>query len=131
MLEMIHAYARDKLRAGEQLDQARQAHAEHYLRLALAARAHLFSGGDQAQWVNRLDTEHNNLRAALAWAIEDRSRADFALTLTEALYHFWCLSRLFERRPPLAGPGCSDVRNTDGVARTRAQLCRPSGANAR
>ena len=89
MLEMIHAYARDKLRAGEQLDQARQAHAEHYLRLALAARAHLFSGGDQAQWVNRLDTEHNNLRAALAWAIEDRSRADFALTLTEALYHFW------------------------------------------
>ncbi|HZY40688.1 MAG TPA: tetratricopeptide repeat protein, partial [Anaerolineae bacterium] len=89
MLEMIHAYAHDKLQSSDQLERARHAHAEHYLRLALAARAHLVSGGDQAQWLNRLETEHNNLRAALAWSIEDRSRAEFALTLTEALYHFW------------------------------------------
>ncbi len=66
-----------------------QTHAEYYFRLALAARSHLVAGGDQAVWLDRLDLEHNNLRAALTWAVEDPARAEFALTLAEAMYHFW------------------------------------------
>ena len=89
MLETIRDYARAKLVARGTWNAIRQLHAEHFYRFALAARPHLTGGNAQAAWLNDLEAEHNNLRAALAWASEDNSRADIALSLVEALYQFW------------------------------------------
>ncbi len=89
MLESIREYAYAKLEARGQLERARQLHAEHYLRLAQTAKPHLLSGGEQAQWLNRLELEHNNLRAALTWASVSRERSELALNLVDMLYHFW------------------------------------------
>ncbi|MGH2541874.1 MAG: ATP-binding protein, partial [Ardenticatenaceae bacterium] len=88
MLESLREYALEKLHAAGRLEAARLAHAEHYLRLALAARPHL-TGGEQQRWLNQLELEHNNLRAALAWATETPGRGEFALTLAEAMWNFW------------------------------------------
>lgn len=91
MLETIGDYAREKLQAGGGMERARQAHAEHYFRLAQAAKSHLTVGGDQVAWLRRVEQEHNNLRAALAWAAETPARAEFALALAEAMHHFWLI----------------------------------------
>ncbi|HZY43346.1 MAG TPA: tetratricopeptide repeat protein, partial [Anaerolineae bacterium] len=89
MYEMIRDYAHEKLRERGRLDRARQIHAEHYYRLAQAARQHLTQGSEQVKWLNRLEIEHNNLRAALTWSIESIDRAEFAYRLAEALHDFW------------------------------------------
>jgi predicted ATPase/transcriptional regulator with XRE-family HTH domain len=89
VLETLREYAQEQLRISGALEPARQAHAEHYLRLAQTAETHLVSGGNQAMWLNCLERENNNLRAALTWAVTAAERATFALTLGRALYQFW------------------------------------------
>jgi non-specific serine/threonine protein kinase len=89
LYEMIGDYARDKLREHDQLKRARQIHAEHYYRIAQTARPHVTQGSEQVKWLNRLEVEHNNLRAALAWSLESADRAEFAYRLAEALHDFW------------------------------------------
>jgi ATP/maltotriose-dependent transcriptional regulator MalT len=65
----------------------RMRHAEHYL--ALAERAERDLGGpDQARWLKRLQTEHDNLRAALWWTLE-RDETELAFRLAGTLVEFW------------------------------------------
>lgn len=89
MLETMRDYARDKLAASWVLERTRQWHCEYYLKFAQAARPHLLQGGDQARWLDRMEREHNNLRAALAWATETPSRAAIAMDLGWAAHIFW------------------------------------------
>ncbi|MCI0726629.1 MAG: tetratricopeptide repeat protein [Chloroflexi bacterium] len=89
MLETLRDYARQQLAAGSALEQARQAHAAYYFRLAQTASTHLLRGGDQAIWLRRLEQDHNNLRATLAWATETPGQAAFALELAQAMLDFW------------------------------------------
>ncbi|HYN89653.1 MAG TPA: tetratricopeptide repeat protein, partial [Ardenticatenaceae bacterium] len=89
MLETLREYTLEKLRASGQLEPARKAHAEHYARLALSARPHLMGDGEQQRWLDRLEIEHNNLRAALTWATGGAGRGELALTLAEASFMFW------------------------------------------
>jgi tetratricopeptide (TPR) repeat protein len=89
LYEMIRDYARDRLEEQGQIDRARQIHAEYYYRLAQAARPHVTQGSEQVKWLNRLEMEHNNLRAALAWSLESVDRSEFAQRLAEALHDFW------------------------------------------
>lgn len=86
MLETIREYAGGRLdEAGERPAMARR-HAHAYLDLADAARPHL-SSWDQARWLDELDRERDNLRAALAWAVEhDRP---LALALGATLSTYW------------------------------------------
>jgi len=70
MLETIREYARERLVAGEGAEEGatRRAHALYYLALAEAAEPQLL-GPAQARWLDRVQTEHDNLRAALTWAL--------------------------------------------------------------
>ena len=66
---------------------ARQTHADYFLLLAEEAEPAL-KGPLLVVWLERLEREHDNLRAALHWAIEG-GRAEMALRLGIALERFW------------------------------------------
>ncbi|HET8632119.1 MAG TPA: hypothetical protein VFL91_32230, partial [Thermomicrobiales bacterium] len=88
MLETIREYAGERLDEGGEVEAVRARHAAHYLALAERAEPHLWGGADQRAWVARLDTERDNLRAALGWA-EERGEAELGLGLVAALGRFW------------------------------------------
>jgi tetratricopeptide (TPR) repeat protein len=64
--------------------------------VALAARAEPeLTGADQQQWCTRLQIEHDNLRAGLAWALAEKD-SEGALRLGGALYRFWATQGYYE-----------------------------------
>jgi predicted ATPase len=63
------AFAHSRLTAGGEEHDARDRHAAFFLALAETAESHL-AGPEQAEWLDRLETEHDNLRAALDWTME-------------------------------------------------------------
>ncbi len=73
MLETLREYALEQLDASGELDGLRWRHALHYLALAEAAQPHL-QDTEQESWLELLDAEHDNLRAALAWSLRDKVR---------------------------------------------------------
>jgi tetratricopeptide (TPR) repeat protein len=87
MLETIREFALEQLQAGGDLDLVRGRHARHFLDLAEEAEPHL-TADDQAEWLDRCDAEHANLRAALRWAV-DAGEADRAQRAAGALWRFW------------------------------------------
>jgi predicted ATPase/class 3 adenylate cyclase len=99
MLETIREYALEQLeRAGDAGD-ARHRHAQYYAGVAERADEQLRgSGPAHLAALDRLETEHANLRAALAWSLEtaaagtapgDRERVATGLRLAQALAYFW------------------------------------------
>src|SRR5574341_1445506 len=87
--ETIRQYARDKLFESGEAEQVRDRHLDFFLRFAEQAEPKLRSA-EQLVWLNRLETEHDNLRTALAWSLQS-SKSDLALQLAGALYYFWVL----------------------------------------
>ncbi len=87
MLETVREYALERLEASGEAEPLRARHAAHYLALAEEAAPHLAGAGRDA-WLDRLEAEHDNLRAALAWA---SAQADGAVSvqLVNALGWFW------------------------------------------
>ncbi len=91
MLETIREYGLEALTACGERVAVQQAHAGYYLRLAEEAEAYLY-GAEQGWWLDRLEQEHDNLRAVLAWALEqaaEKQRREIALRLAGALERFW------------------------------------------
>jgi non-specific serine/threonine protein kinase len=86
MLETIREYALEQLDAAGERIQVAGRHLEHFLSLAREAQPHL-TGADQAEWIDRLDHEHDNLRAALGWGAEHDVPA--ALEMGGALWRYW------------------------------------------
>ena len=81
MLETIHEFANAKLEGSGEAEAVRRAHAEYFLALAEEAEPMLW-GPEQGTWLERLEPEHDNMRAALSWAIE-RGEASLACGLLE------------------------------------------------
>jgi predicted ATPase/class 3 adenylate cyclase len=100
MLETIHEFAAEQLAGSGELEAIRRRHGEHVRELAEEAEPHL-TGEGQTSWLERLEHEHENLRAALDWA-ESAPDADTALRTAAAIWRFWQLSaRLAEGRARL------------------------------
>ncbi len=89
LLETIREYGLECLAASGELEQTRYAHAAYYLHLAEKAEPHLRSE-QQAVWLARLESEHDNLRAALRWLLDHKER-EMALRLSGALASFWVI----------------------------------------
>jgi predicted ATPase/class 3 adenylate cyclase/DNA-binding CsgD family transcriptional regulator len=94
MLETIREYALEALEMSGEMEDTRRAHAAYYLRLAEEAAPELI-GPQQTVWLERLEREHENLRAALQCALnqagdeEARPSHEMALRLSAALRLFW------------------------------------------
>lgn len=88
MLESLREYAEAQLSEQER-GSARARHAAFFLALAEEAEPQL-TGPEQAAWFHRLETEHDNLRAALTWCESSGdSGAQTGLRLSGALWRFW------------------------------------------
>jgi predicted ATPase/transcriptional regulator with XRE-family HTH domain len=92
MHELVRQYSSARLvvNAGEYQD-ARQQHFDFFLALVESASQGL-KGGNQVEWLGRLEEDHDNLRAALDWALELASKKpgdESALRLAGALRWFW------------------------------------------
>ena len=87
MLETIREYGLDRLAESSELDAVWRAYTAHYLELAEAA-APMLKSAEQQTWLDRLEIEHDNLRAALAWSLE-QEEIEIALRMAGNLWWFW------------------------------------------
>jgi predicted ATPase/DNA-binding XRE family transcriptional regulator len=87
LLETLREYGREKLaQAGEEA-QARDRHLAFYVTWLEQANSHL-PQSRQKSWYERLETELDNLRAALGWAIRS-NQPEAGLRLVAGLWFFW------------------------------------------
>jgi predicted ATPase len=115
MLETVHEFAREKLGKSGEAERVKRTHAQYFLTLAEEAYPEL-RGPDQLEWLERLEAEHDNMRAALSWALE-RKEAEVALRLGGALSWFWSVRgyysegrRWLEEVLAIDGRGSPEVR---------------------
>src|SRR5829696_5077666 len=87
MLETVHEYAREKLEESGEAEEVKRRHAEYFVALAEEAHPEL-KGQDQLEWLQRLEAEHDNTRAALTWALR-QEKVELGLRLAGALQRFW------------------------------------------
>jgi tetratricopeptide (TPR) repeat protein len=87
MLETIREFALEKFEESTDAEAIKRAHADYFLALAEQAEPRLW-GPEDAAWLDRLEREHDNMRAALSRALE-ASSAELAVRLGGALRWFW------------------------------------------
>ncbi|HLF69120.1 MAG TPA: adenylate/guanylate cyclase domain-containing protein [Gaiellaceae bacterium] len=119
MLDTIREYAAALLQESGEVDELRRRHARFFGALAESAYSHRHDG--EAEWAARLETDHDDLRAALDWLAENDPEAE--LELAGAVGWFWLSHAHFaegRRRleAALARPSSSSER-----ARARARTC--------
>lgn len=100
LLVSIRRYAWEKLTQTGEADLTRQRHLEFFVQMSEMAERGL-AGPDQARWVERLEQELDNVRAALTWSKMDTRRTELGLRLATALWRFWTLRLLGEGREQL------------------------------
>jgi predicted ATPase/class 3 adenylate cyclase len=123
LLETIRQYSRDRLFESGEASDLRQRHFDWFLALAEHAEPEL-DGPRQRQWLDRLEREHENLRAALQWA-EESHQAESGLQLGRKLWQFWWVrGYLAEGRDRLA----SLLAGAEPSARTAARAKALHGA---
>jgi predicted ATPase/DNA-binding CsgD family transcriptional regulator len=96
LLQILREFAQERLTESGGLEIARRRHAEYYLELAERSDEEL-KGAQQTVWLDRLETEHDNFRAALEWGLENSLVAagselaplEIALRMAGALARFW------------------------------------------
>src|SRR5208282_1687155 len=87
LLETVRQYARDRLEDTGGSAAVRVRHRDYYLALAEEADPKL-KGAEQAEWLRRLEEEHENLRVGLAWSLAEKETGG-GLRRCGALQRFW------------------------------------------
>ena len=128
MLETLRQFADERLTdAATRADLARR-HAAYFLDLAFRARPAL-TGPDQAAWLDRLEADHDNLRALLDAGAHD---AETALRVAGAVWRFWWVrGYLGEGRERLTALLALPGANAPDLVLARAHACVAAGALAR
>ena len=87
MLETIREYALERLQARGEEEDLRRLHAEHFKELAARSAAELRAGKSSGSIYGRLESDLDNIRAALGWA--DTNAPELMLELAGLLKLFW------------------------------------------
>ena len=90
LLETMRQYARERMDETGDLETWRGRHLAYFLALAEEAEPHL-TGAEQPRWLERLETEHDNIRAALDWSRDRPESSAAGLRLAGAVSRFWSL----------------------------------------
>jgi len=91
LLETIREYALEKLTESQYKANFQNKHLEYFVRFAEEGDRKI-KGAEQVVWFEKLEIEHNNLRAALNWALENKNR-EAGLKLSANLVYFWFVHR--------------------------------------
>lgn len=92
LLDTLHDYALQTV--AREIDATHKRHLEYFARLAEQSEQEL-KGPQQRLWLDKLEREHDNFRAALQRSAEERSDCDLALKLAANLSYFWLLHSYF------------------------------------
>ncbi len=129
LLETIRQYARDKLLEAGESEQARARHLDFFLQLSEEAEPQL-RATDQLAWLARLETEHDNLRAALQWSLGSEE-IEAGLRLAGNLARFWYLRGYWNEGREwlnlMLSPSGGDAALPESMARARAKALRGAG----
>jgi predicted ATPase len=90
MLETVREYASERLEASDDAEDLPRRHADYFLALAEEAEPNLHRSGRTVDWLDRLEREHDNLRAALDW-LEASGGSERALRLAGAVSWSWAM----------------------------------------
>jgi tetratricopeptide (TPR) repeat protein len=88
LLETSRQYALDKLVSSSEAQRFRSKHSEWFVDLAETGAESMLGGPDQTRWFDRIGSELDNFRTALAWSLGDGDPA-LGLRLGAALSRFW------------------------------------------
>lgn len=127
MLTTIRAFAAERLTESGEADVTQRTHAEHFLDLTRSWEP-LLRSRTQEELLPKLVVEHDNLHAALRWAVENDS--GIALSLLAALSTYWWLRGRHNESAPLANELLQRVGD-GGVPGERAEeyvLCTANAA---
>jgi predicted ATPase/DNA-binding CsgD family transcriptional regulator len=122
MLETIREYGLECLAASREIDTTRTAHATYYFALAEEAAPNL-AGPRSTDWLQRLEREHDNLRAALAWSLEPAQTAsspDLALRFCTTLREFWDVRGFYNEGRAFLEQALADCEGASTSARASA-----------
>jgi predicted ATPase len=92
MLETIREFALEQLDASGERDETRRRHAEYLRDLAERAEPLLLVPTERRSWTDRLQREHDNVRAVFAWSLGDGGDLDVGVALAGSLGWFWLMS---------------------------------------
>jgi predicted ATPase/class 3 adenylate cyclase len=90
MLETVREFGFERLEAHGEVAATRSAHAQFFVE-QLEAMAPRLTGPEQVRWLNRIEADHDNVRAAIT-GLEERGDADTAMRLCSAIWRF-CIVR--------------------------------------
>jgi predicted ATPase/transcriptional regulator with XRE-family HTH domain len=138
MLDTIHEYARERLEESGEAETVRRRHAEFFLRMAEGIGSALEPALERRGYTDRtwseydaIQTEHDNMRAALAWSLDGGDDGELALRLAVALARFWEARGYWrEGRSWLERALARTARSGDTVSRARALSDLAAVANA-
>ena len=135
MLETLREFAAEKLAEGPDAPGVRERHARFCRALAEEGEAQI-RGPRQEAWLAHLAREHDNMRAALTWALDEAADVELGAQLAGTLWWFWAVrghfseGRGWTRRAMLAADGMSTPARA-GVLRARANFAFVQGDYAR
>ena len=119
MLELLREFGLEQLKASGEEETIRYRHAKYFLELAEQAEARLESA-EQVQWMNRIEQEHDNLRAALEWSRTAKEAGEICLRLATTLGYFWEVRGYFtEGRERLSAALLTEAAQGRMVARAK------------
>ncbi len=117
LLETVREYARGRLVEADEGDSTLRRHRDWYLAFVDEAASAFFQGPEPAELLARLDSEHDDLRAAMGWCLDQPGEGEAGLRMAAGLWRYWEIRghltegrRWFERMMEAVGEELSPLR---------------------
>jgi predicted ATPase/DNA-binding SARP family transcriptional activator len=123
LLETVRQYGAERIAEAGEASAVELRFAEHYLSIVEAIAPLIVGGPVRRGLIERLQDEHDNIRAAAAWACDDAARVALALRFVGGLGWFWYATSQFREARQIANRALSlDATGVDPAVVGRARL---------
>ena len=119
MQENLHSYAQERLAEAGEVEALSARRRDWFLALAEEAEPNL-SGPEQGSWLNRLERDHDNLRAALTFSHDRADGGEAGLRLAGSLWKFWYMRGYFSEGRGFLERALARSGDIDPVLRAKA-----------